>query len=852
MVRIYGSNLEACQLLREDPCLAWSPEALVEPCMFHLSHRPVADPTAMKVTTSNGRRIRGVKQIEFHNSKASAVMGDLSAEETMAVATWFMAKTGAAPFRASPSIEKWLAGPSAVELLRPPKKEVLAYLDGKGPKPGRFARVTMVTKDAVLEYKVGPLVSGSVSSDAKIEILVPAGSIPYAKRPGTEDFFIMFPLVNAVVEEMKPALVEAFGDLHWPSLEDLVSGAPPTTMTANWMPRNDAMAPAGTRRVRVKAGAMPPPPSRLDARWLYPLPFDFEINMTSWNVSEWTVHNIELCRSDPFPSVAALMAAYKQGNLKMCRVTPHPGTWDTPQRESAKSTKPRKESQVNGVSWGPWSFSLTQRPSTGFALTDIKFRGERIAYELALMDTQAIYGGSVRDQFMYSDSAFTQSQYSTSLEPGVDCPEDATFFSAANWLGPNLTGFGDPSKTHTFYPVCVFHWEEDHTIWRHMDQAELRGLIRNTVLVRSGFSVGNYDYVVDVKFRQDGEINVFARFAGYPETRYPGVNETSFSTMVRPGVAGMVHTHSIAFKVDLDISGSQNALHVTEVKEVGPTGLGVNGIPDAGEQAFPTKILEEHYVEREGVGVSTFHADPRVPKAWSIVNRKTSASAEGSYLNPRGYRIELLSFATGQVHSASHPFVQSMPWTKYHLAVTKYQDHEYRPASVYVNFDGQQPWNDSYSQNLDVFLSNNESLMDEDLVAWIGLNKEHIVRQEDIPLVSNFGVAFSLQPWNFFAAGTVEEKLLLSLLQLCLHGWRRVVDVDRATERAEALRESLGQQRKECEETENKEDRQSLKTKLLRPWLCGSFARHPDRKADRTTFCTPSRAIQRLPVQHAL
>lgn len=207
-----------------------------------------------------------VKQIEFHNSKASAVMGDLSAEETMAVATWFMAKTGAAPFRASPSIEKWLAGPSAVELLRPPKKEVLAYLDGKGPKPGRFARVTMVTKDAVLEYKVGPLVSGSVSSDAKIEILVPAGSIPYAKRPGTEDFFIMFPLVNAVVEEMKPALVEAFGDLHWPSLEDLVSGAPPTTMIANWMPRNDAMAPAGTRRVRVKAGAMPPPPSRLDAR----------------------------------------------------------------------------------------------------------------------------------------------------------------------------------------------------------------------------------------------------------------------------------------------------------------------------------------------------------------------------------------------------------------------------------------------------------------------------------------------------------------------------------------------------------------------------------------------------------
>ena len=28
---------------------------------------------------------------------------------------------------------------------------------------------------------------------------------------------------------------------------------------------------------------------------------------------------------------------------------------------------------------------------------------------------------------------------------------------------------------------------------------------------------GNYDYIMDVKFREDGEINVETRFAGYPE-----------------------------------------------------------------------------------------------------------------------------------------------------------------------------------------------------------------------------------------------------------------------------------------------------------------------------------------------
>ena len=36
----------------------------------------------------------------------------------------------------------------------------------------------------------------------------------------------------------------------------------------------------------------------------------------------------------------------------------------------------------------------------GIAVTDIRFRGERIVYELALMDSQAIYGGALRDQFM--------------------------------------------------------------------------------------------------------------------------------------------------------------------------------------------------------------------------------------------------------------------------------------------------------------------------------------------------------------------------------------------------------------------------------------------------------------------
>ncbi|CAK9077844.1 unnamed protein product [Durusdinium trenchii] len=665
-----------------------------------------------------------------------------------------MQRTGTQPCRADPSIDQWLTGPSSVELLRPPKAETVAYLDGKGPKPARYARVTVATNSSVVEYKVGPITD---LKNAQIEVLVPAGAIPYSKRPGFEETAFLHEIYDATVRRLgAPLLVKAFG-MIWPQLAEH-GGYVPNVGTVTTLPRNDPLAPAGTRRIRIKSAVVPPAPSRPDAQWLYPLPLDMEVNVTAWNVSEWSLNHITFCGQGPFDSPESVLEAYRSGKLQLC----HPdfsnqGHWDTPQKETPQARGARTVSGHNGVAWGAWSFSVTQRPSTGVAITDIRFRDERIVYELALMDAQAIYGGALRDQFMYSDSAYTLSQWSASLEPGVDCPSEATYLSAVNWMGPDMNREPDPRKAQTFWPICIFDWAEDHEIWRHMDGNHVRGLVRKTVVVRSIATVGNYDYIMDVKFRDDGEIHVETRFAGYPETRFPGKGEEAFSTLVRDGVAGIVHTHSVAWKADIEIAGgSKNALHVTEVREHASEGLGVDWKADPKEPSFPTKILQHRYVEREGGRSAQLDPSGHVPKAWAIVNRNSSVS-RGSHKNPRGYRIELLSFATGQVHGASHPFVRAMPWTKYHLAVTKYQDNEYRPSSPYVNFDGLQPLTGAYAQDLDVFLSNNDSLLDEDLVAWIGLNKEHIVRQEDLPLVSNFGVSFSLQPWNFFDLNTASN-----------------------------------------------------------------------------------------------
>lgn len=334
-----------------------------------------------------------------------------------------------------------------------------------------------------------------------------------------------------------------------------------------------------------------------------------------------------------------------------------------------------------------------------------------------------------------------------SLEPGVDCPEGAHYLPAVNWyqMVDGGDAVSDPTNPlESYYPVCVFEWDEDHTIWRHMTNTappEVRGLTRKTVVVRSMTTVANYDYIVDMKFREDGEIDVSTKFAGYIEARYynPEFNpqERNFSTILREGLAGPVHSHMVGWKADFDIAGvRENVFQLTKVKS------GVVGSSTNGEQLV-SKYLERSHVEQEGVGQSTFVSNPHIPTYWVVADR-AATSPTG---NARGYAITLSSHATTQVLPDDHPFVRAMPYTKYQLALTKYHDDEYRITSPYVHYDAEESV--ANAQDLDRFLSDGESLVDVDLVAWIGLGKEHVVRQEDMPLVSNFGVGFSLKPWNF-------------------------------------------------------------------------------------------------------
>lgn len=692
------------------------------------------------------------RNLTFFPTRAGEVLGDLSTEEIRNTAMWFLKKTGGTPVREKNPDDIWLSGPSGLELLHPPKADVLAYIDGLGPKPPRYARLTAMSPDGVMEYKAGPLVNGAPTVDATLVPLFDKGDVPYAKRP-TEpnaDVRLGQDLIDAIYLELQPLLLKAFGNI-WPSFQ----GYDGSEGTALLNYRNNALSPPGTRLDLVMALWMPPPPYKLEAFWMHPIPIEVMINTTEKDVSKWTLKYIKYCKQDQYETAKELMDAYAKGLVQICPFERNSGPWDVPTQETPPSTLPRTVELNHGVSWGHWNFTVTARPSTGLAMVDIKFKDERILYELSLQDAHAAYSGTMVNSFFYSDSSWSLSMLSASLEPGVDCPEGAHYLKVSNWYDIQPGGGAETrvDQPFEFLPVCVFEWDEDHTLWRHMQNSnptEVHGLVRKTVVVRSICTIANYDYITDIKFREDGEIEVSTKFAGYIESRYFRADlnpeERNFSTVIGPNLAGPVHSHLVNFKADFDIAGNrENTFRLTKV--------GTMPVPTPIQPDLVSKALYIQDVQQEGVGLSTFVADPKIPTVWSVVDR-SAMSAVG---NPRGYAIVLDCWANLQVLPDNHPFTVAMPWTKYHVAVTKYHDDEYRVNSPYVHYDGYEKVKNG--QDLDRFLENGESLVDVDLVTWIGLGREHIVRQEDQPLVSNFGVAFSLVPWNFFERNVAASPL---------------------------------------------------------------------------------------------
>lgn len=95
--------------------------------------------------------------------------------------------------------------------------------------------------------------------------------------------------------------------------------------------------------------------------------------------------------------------------------------------------------------------------------------------------------------------------------------------------------------------------------------------------MRSAATIGNYDYLVDYVFKQDGEIRIAVGSTGIDapkgadatDMNHPAAEaDTMYASLIGKNLLAPWHSHFFNFRMDFDIDGEENTFKKAILKEV--------------------------------------------------------------------------------------------------------------------------------------------------------------------------------------------------------------------------------------------------------------------------------------------
>ena len=312
--------------------------------------------------------------------------------------------------------------------------------------------------------------------------------------------------------------------------------------------------------------------------------------------------------------------------------------------------------------------------------------------------------------------------------PGYDCPYHSTYLNATYTIGVKQVTVPNG--------ICIFETDIGTPITRHNEGAYYKQSTRGSKLVvRQIATVGNYDYLWDYSFYVDGTITVDAHASGYVQGNYYRPDDLGrWGPRVGDTLAGTLHTHVMNFKADFDLLGTANTFIKTDIVVENIT---QPWYPEHGQFEMMRYNISEVQTEDEGL----MDLPPNGQSMYQIVNK----DKPNKWGEPRGYR---LIPGLSNVHLASKRspfFLKSAEFAKQAFAVSRQHDTE--PASTAA-----------LNQNMPKAplvefwkFFDGESLVQEDLVAWVNLGMHHYTRAEDMPntLMSEAHSSFMFAPHNW-------------------------------------------------------------------------------------------------------
>jgi primary-amine oxidase len=382
----------------------------------------------------------------------------------------------------------------------------------------------------------------------------------------------------------------------------------------------------------------------------------------------------------------------------------------------------------NLLRWQKWSLRVGFNYREGLVLHTVGYedggRLRSVAHRLSFAEMVVPYRDPTPGH--YRRTAFDIGEWglgfmTTSLELGCDCLGEISYLDA---VLHDTTG-----EPYTIRNAICIHEEDDGVLWKHVDSetgAETRRQRRLSVSFHA--TVGNYEYLVYWRFYQDGNIQVEVRATGIMvTTRLPEGDHPRNGTIVDERTYAPFHQHFLVARLDLDIDGEDNTVHVTD-SEASPTG------PD---NPYGLALVQRSTPLRtEDAGKQDY--DWSTQRAWKVVNERVPNGLGA----PVGYKL-VPGDCFPAMFDAASPVLQRAQVLAHTLWVTPFDEDERWPCGEFVVQSRE-------DRGLPVWTGQNRSIEDTDVVLWYVFGIHHITRPEEWPIMSVDTVSFWLKPVGFF------------------------------------------------------------------------------------------------------
>lgn len=403
------------------------------------------------------------------------------------------------------------------------------------------------------------------------------------------------------------------------------------------------------------------------------------------------------------------------------------------------------------VTWQNWQFRFRLDPRQGVVLSlvgindhgtlrPVMYQGALSEMYVPYQDPEETWNSHV---FLDGGEYFMDTGLGLikPLVAGVDCPDYATFFSAFFYKESGAP-FERPQA------ACLFERTKGDPAWRHSDDNGTFGRPTRELVLRSVATVGNYDYVLDWRFGQEGTITGGVGATGILEVKpvvdtdvsnglsdkvadknAPG-GAVEFGHVVAPGTDAVNHDHFFSYRLDLDVDGTKNSFMADKLVPY--------TIPGNKEKYGRHVIWAMKPTMPMSEKEAMMDVSLKEPSMWRFI----SSDKKGAQGYPTGYEIMAGATAASLLPKDEWP-QRRAGFSEHQLWVTPYEPDERFAAGTYVS-------GSRGADGLHAWTKKDRKIMDTDIVAWYTVGFHHTPRTEDWPQMPIMWHEFQLRPFDFF------------------------------------------------------------------------------------------------------